>query len=70
MEYKFCDFVKYQSLIREVFSDEYSLAFLDIKPVFEDHCLIIPKKHFETLMDTPEGVVSDLFGRLNLSPRL
>ncbi len=36
-----------------VFQDDFSLAFLDHKPLFEGHALLIPKQHFETLEDLP-----------------
>ncbi|MEC0307505.1 HIT domain-containing protein [Paenibacillus lautus] len=29
-------------------------AFLDINPVNEYHTLIIPKRHYENIFDTPE----------------
>ncbi|MFH1586636.1 MAG: HIT family protein, partial [Candidatus Diapherotrites archaeon] len=34
--------------------DELTLAFLDIMPVNKGHALVIPKGHYETLLDIPE----------------
>ena len=31
-----------------VFEDENFLAFLDHRPLFPGHCLLIPKRHYET----------------------
>ncbi len=63
MEYdcKFCAFVKREESVNVVFEDETTFAFLDYKPVFYGHCLVIPKEHFETIMDVPDELVSKLF---------
>jgi len=45
-----------------VFEDEHSLAFLDHRPVFPGHCLLIPKAHYQTLADLPHDLVASLFG--------
>jgi histidine triad (HIT) family protein len=52
-----------------VFEDELSLAFLDHRPVFPGHCLLIPKQHFETLSDLPEHLVGPFFTRVQLLGR-
>ncbi len=41
--------------------DEHSLAFLDRRPLFPGHCLLIPKRHFNTLLDLPPDLVASLF---------
>lgn len=66
VECKFCDISRGKSPVKEVFSDEDSMAFLDAKPVFDGHCLLIPKKHFETVMDTPDEVMAHLSKRIKL----
>jgi histidine triad (HIT) family protein len=48
-----------ESLI--VFEDEHALAFLDHRPLFPGHCLLIPKQHFETLSDLPTKSIEPLF---------
>jgi len=45
-----------------VFEDEFSLAFLDHRPLFPGHCLLIPKAHYETLTDLPDELTGPLFG--------
>jgi histidine triad (HIT) family protein len=46
-----------------VLEDERCLAFLDHRPVFPGHCLLVPKDHFETLADLPPAEVAPLFLR-------
>ncbi len=40
------------------------LVFLDYRPVFPGHCLVIPKQHFETLADLPAALLQPLFGEV------
>jgi histidine triad (HIT) family protein len=49
-----------------VFEDENSLAFLDNKPLFPGHILLVPKKHYETIIDLPGEVIKPLFGNMKL----
>jgi histidine triad (HIT) family protein len=44
-----------------VLDDEEFLAFLDHRPVFPGHCLLVPKAHVETLTDLPPHRVGPLF---------
>jgi histidine triad (HIT) family protein len=44
-----------------VHEDEGSLAFLDIRPLFPGHALLIPRDHHETLPDLPAAQVEPLF---------
>ena len=37
-----------------VYEDKNTLAFLDIKPFSRGHCLVVPKKHFESIFDISE----------------
>lgn len=49
-----------------VFEDEHSLAFLDRRPLFPGHSLLIPRAHHEALWDLPEGMVGPLFANARL----
>lgn len=52
-----------------VFQDQVSLAFLDRKPVFLGHCLLIPKVHYETISDIPDDLVGSIFRNAKLLAR-
>ena len=49
-----------------VFEDDETLAFLDHRPVFPGHCLLVPKKHLDSLVD----VGPPLLGMLIANARL
>lgn len=42
------------------------MAFLDHRPLFPGHCLLIPKTHYETLLDLPAHLIGPLFGNARL----
>src|SRR6195256_6443715 len=65
----FCGIVTGSVAAPIVFEDETSIAFLDHRPVFPGHCLLIPKKHFETLADLPANLVGPLFENAQLLAR-
>jgi histidine triad (HIT) family protein len=44
-----------------VFEDAISVAFLDHRPLFPGHCLLIPKGHYETLPGLPGELVGPFF---------
>src|SRR5438270_5635066 len=56
----FCKIVRADDGFR-VFEDEDTIAFLDHRPLFAGHCLLIPKAHFETIADLPDSLVAPLF---------
>jgi histidine triad (HIT) family protein len=49
-----------------VFQDARTLAFLDHRPVFPGHTLLIPRAHHETLADLPPGLIEPLFRNVQL----
>jgi histidine triad (HIT) family protein len=52
-----------------VFEDEHSLAFLDSRPLFPGHSLLVPREHHETLLDLPDDLVKVLFVNARLLAR-
>jgi histidine triad (HIT) family protein len=52
-----------------VFEDEVSVAFLDNRPLFPGHSLLIPRQHLETLADLPDELVGALFANARLLSR-
>jgi histidine triad (HIT) family protein len=45
-----------------VLDEPETVAFLDSRPVFKGHVLVMPREHFETLADLPAAGVGPLFG--------
>ena len=62
----FCRIARREVSARIVFEDEISLAFLDHRPVFPGHCLLIPKEHYETLSDLPANLIGPFFKNAQL----
>ena len=44
-----------------MFEDEVSVAFLDNRPLFPGHSLLIPREHLEAIWDLPDELVSKIF---------
>jgi histidine triad (HIT) family protein len=49
-----------------VFEDEQTLTFLDHRPVFPGHCLLIPRNHIETLVDVQPALLTALSANARL----
>ena len=45
-----------------VHSDDDTVAFLDIRPLFAGHVLLVPRLHVQTLPDLPSDQLVPLFG--------
>jgi histidine triad (HIT) family protein len=43
-----------------------TLTFLDNRPVFPGHCLVVPKTHYETLSHLPVELIEPLFSTAKL----
>jgi histidine triad (HIT) family protein len=63
---KFCDIAAGRLPAEIVFEDADSLAFLDIRPLFPGHMLLIPRNHYDTLTDLPSPLVKPLFENARL----
>ena len=66
---RFCKVSNHEVAARLVFEDDISLAFLDHRPVFPGHCLLIPKQHYETFADLPADVIGPFFANAQLLSR-
>ncbi|HEY5018352.1 MAG TPA: HIT family protein [Streptosporangiaceae bacterium] len=60
----FCDVSTESAAAHMVLADEVALAFLDIRPVFKGHVLVVPRAHAETLADLPAADVGPFFSRV------
>lgn len=66
---KFCRIVAEPATALVVLEDEVTLAFLDSRPLFPGHCLLVPKDHYETLPDLPDSLIAPLFVNARLLAR-
>ena len=66
---RFCAIARKEAGARVVLEDEHVLAFLDHRPLFPGHCLVIPRRHHETLADLPATMLEPLFGSARLLSR-
>ncbi len=62
----FCRIVSGDEPAHLVFEDELSLAFLDVRPLFEGHALLVPRAHHQTLVDLPAELVGPYFANAQL----
>ena len=61
----FCSIAAGEIDAHVVFEDDEALAFLDNRPLFPGHSLLIPRGHHEAIWDVPE----DLAGRMFVKAR-
>jgi histidine triad (HIT) family protein len=57
----FCKIVAGEIEAKIIFEDKISTAFLDVRPLFPGHVLLIPKAHYPTLLDLPAELVGPFF---------
>jgi histidine triad (HIT) family protein len=57
----FCQIIHQSDPASILFEDNVSLAFLDKRPLFAGHTLLIPKIHFELFSDLPQELIGKLF---------
>lgn len=65
----FCRIAAGEEHAEVVFSDEISLGFLDTRPLFHGHALLIPRDHHVTLADLPAKLVGPYFTNVQLLSR-
>jgi histidine triad (HIT) family protein len=58
----FCAIVTGERQADFVLKEEDAVAFLDIKPLFKGHVLVVPRAHAATLPDVPAAGLEPLFG--------
>ena len=62
----FCRIIAGEVPAHLVLDDEEFVAFLDARPVFKGHVLVVPRRHYVTLADLPVPAVGPLFERVRL----
>ncbi|NHI83776.1 MAG: HIT family protein [Candidatus Thorarchaeota archaeon] len=60
----FCKIIRGEIPSTRVFEDDICIAFMDIFPVRNGHCLLIPKMHYENLFDVDLSVLAHMSKRL------
>ncbi|UBU10432.1 HIT family protein [Nonomuraea gerenzanensis] len=63
----FCEIIAGERPAYVVSSDEVAVSFLDTRPVFKGHVLVVPRAHVETLTDL--GDVGPFFERVQAMAR-
>ena len=59
----FCEIVAGRTPAHVVLDDEEFLAFLDVRPLFHGHVLLVPKEHHEAIWDLPPSLHAGLMER-------
>jgi histidine triad (HIT) family protein len=54
----FCKIINGEISAARIYEDEHTYAFLDINPTNPGHTLVVPKKHFRNIFDTPEDTLA------------
>ena len=58
----FCEIIAGRAPAHFVVDEVARVAFLDTRPIFTGHVLVVPRAHHETLVDLPPDDVATLFG--------
>ena len=57
----FCDLIRGAAEVSVCYEDGAALAFMDIQPVNAGHVLVVPRDHYESLVDLPRDLGMHLF---------
>ena len=49
----FCKIISGEEPSIKLYEDDATLAFMDIHPANDGHCLVVPKTHYETIFEMP-----------------
>jgi len=56
----FCKIANKEEKAYVVYESENVIAFLDINPVSKGHTLVVPKQHYENVLELPSEIAKDL----------
>jgi histidine triad (HIT) family protein len=59
---RFCEILAGEVPAHLVLDEERVAAFLDVRPVFPGHVLVVPREHHDTLLTLPADLVPVVFG--------
>jgi histidine triad (HIT) family protein len=57
----FCNLIQGAAEVSMCHEDADSIAFMDIQPVNNGHILVVPREHYESLLDVPQELGIHLF---------
>ena len=57
----FCDLIQGAAEVSVCYEDANAMAFMDIQPVNVGHVLVVPRKHYVSLVDMPADLTRHLF---------
>ena len=60
MKCAFCDIIQGAVPAEIVFADDATIAFLDNRPLFPGHVLLVPREHVETMADLPDNLIANI----------
>jgi histidine triad (HIT) family protein len=60
----FCKIIRGEIAAHIVDDGPSLLVFLDHRPLFPGHCLVVTRAHHETLLDVPKGSLGELFAEV------
>jgi histidine triad (HIT) family protein len=66
----FCRIVSGELPATVVYEDDDSVAFLDHRPLFHGHTLLVPREHVETLGELPAKLIAPYFEAAQLLSRV
>ncbi|SNR75373.1 HIT family protein [Actinomadura mexicana] len=59
----FCEIIKGERPAHVVLDVPDAMAFLDTRPLFKGHTLLVPRTHYETLTDLPGDLLGPFFAQ-------
>jgi histidine triad (HIT) family protein len=65
----FCEILQGKGENSIVFEDGRCVAFLDHRPLFPGHCLVVPRDHVGTLEELPKSLLEPIFAAVQLLAR-
>jgi histidine triad (HIT) family protein len=69
VECLFCRIIDGAEQAQVVLDEPFTLGFLDTRPVFKGHVLLVPKIHVDTLVDLPSELLPVLMGAAQRTAR-
>lgn len=65
----FCELIHGSGEVSICYEDSQAIAFMDVQPVNAGHVLVVPRQHYESLVDIPAELARHLFDvSLRLAP--